>query len=107
LKFENFYEAMGDVPEGLTLDRTDNNRGYEPGNCSWENRVRQSQNRGTPKHNTTGCKGITVSYNRYQVRITVGGKRLSIGQFPLTEDGFQRAKAARLLAEDIYWGRSK
>lgn len=33
--FENFCADMGDKPKGLTLERINNDRNYEPGNCKW------------------------------------------------------------------------
>lgn len=46
--FENFLADMGERPEGLTLDRTDNEGNYEPGNCKWATRAQQSANRRSP-----------------------------------------------------------
>jgi hypothetical protein len=45
LTFANFYADMGDPPPGLTIDRIDNDRGYEPGNCRWASRMTQTHNR--------------------------------------------------------------
>lgn len=43
--FALFYTDMGPRPTGLTLDRVDGTRGYEPGNCRWATAKEQRANR--------------------------------------------------------------
>ena len=43
--FENFYADMGAKPEGKTLDRIDNNKGYNKENCAWRSIYEQSRNK--------------------------------------------------------------
>lgn len=43
--FENFLEDMGTRPEGMTLERIDNEKGYSLDNCRWATMVDQNKNK--------------------------------------------------------------
>lgn len=61
--FDKFVADMGEVPEGMTLERVDNNAGYCKSNCAWATVTDQLNNQ------------------RRNVRVTHAGRTLTIGQW--------------------------
>ena len=61
--FEQFYADMGPRPEGTSLDRIDNDRGYAPDNCRWATSKEQQNNRRSNVHVT--IDGVTRTLKQW------------------------------------------
>lgn len=56
--YNNFLLDMGERPDGLSLERIDNEQGYYKANCKWATREEQAQNQRLRRDNQTGIKGL-------------------------------------------------
>lgn len=45
--FEHFLADMGERPQGMSIERVNNNKGYSPGNCKWATSKEQGRNQRT------------------------------------------------------------
>ena len=57
--FTQFVRDMGTKPDGCTLDRIDNSKGYSKENCRWATPFEQAHNKRLYKNNTSGIKGVS------------------------------------------------
>lgn len=61
MEYENFVADMGMKPDGLSLDRIDNDKGYSPSNCRWATHSEQQKNKRATKYLTDGMFIGTMS----------------------------------------------
>ena len=67
--FEAFAKYVGEKPEGMSLDRIDNNRGYEPGNVRWASCSQQLAN--TRRTVTLTYRGETMCLRDWSNRLGI------------------------------------
>lgn len=99
--FTDFHKDVGDAPSPEhTLDRIDNDKGYEPSNVRWATRAEQNANRRLEafSHSKSGYRGIQrhKAANKWVARIWADGKQRYLGIYDtpeLASEAYQSALA--------------
>lgn len=72
LSFLNFLGDMGVRPNGCSIDRIDNDKGYQPDNCRWATRHEQNNNKRNNRALTYQGRTMSVSSWARELNIPVG-----------------------------------
>jgi hypothetical protein len=98
--YTTFYEwsLKNGYKDGLTIDRIDGTKGYNPNNCRWVDYYVQHQNKKVTKRSKTGITGVYAYDYGYKVGITRNGVKKDLGTFKT----LQGATSARRKAEEHF-----
>jgi hypothetical protein len=100
--FDNFLRDMGERPDGMTLERTDNNQGYSKANCKWATRREQANN--TRSNHAVEINGITKNVRQWCEDYNIGTRTV----YGRIARGYSVVAAITTLKRDIgRWGDHK
>lgn len=94
---ENFIQDMGACPDGMTLDRINNDGNYDPNNCRWATRLQQGSNQrsnvfieafGQRQTIANWARQIGISSTALKARLKSGwSKQEAVSTPPRTRNG--------------------
>jgi hypothetical protein len=79
--FDQFLADMDQAPDGMSIERIDNEKGYGPDNCKWASRIEQGRNTRKCRVITHDGKTQTLAEwaDQYGINRQTLGKRLDNG----------------------------
>lgn len=100
--FTGFLKDMGEKPEGYSLDRIDNDKGYSKENCRWVTKSISSFNQRKPNSNLP--RGVIRNHKRFSAVIVIEKIRYYLGTFNTPE---QASNAYQLMCLEWHGSRSE
>ena len=85
MSFTDFLADMGERPDGMTLDRINPDKGYDPSNCRWATPLQQGRNTKTTRRIGLGSDEAAVGdlADLFGIKTATVNSRIKAGWHPI------------------------